>query len=222
MEEIEKKTRSTTDYLKSYALFCAGLVLTSFGIALTTKMKLGTSPISAIPYSLSLIMPSVSMGSFTVIFSALLVALQLMILKKRANYFELALQLVISFPFGYLIDASVWLLGDLEPEMYAARIAFLLLGCAVVALGVYVQVTADVVMLPGDAFVRAVAKVKKKEFGSVRVVSDIIMVATAALLSIIFLHNLNGAREGTVIAALLTGNLVKLYRRLSDRILKRK
>ena len=142
--------------------------------------------------------------------------------EKRANYFELALQLVISFPFGYLIDASVWLLGGFEPKMYAARIAFLLLGCAVVALGVYVQVTADVVMLPGDAFVRAVAKVKKKEFGSVRVVSDIIMVATAALLSIIFLHNLNGAREGTVIAALLTGNLVKLYRRLSDRILKRK
>lgn len=185
-------------------------------------MKLGTSPISAIPYSLSLIMPSVSMGSFTVIFSALLVALQLIILKKRANYFELALQLVISFPFGYLIDASVWQLGGFEPEMYAARIAFLLLGCAVVALGVYVQVTADVVMLPGDSFVRAVAKVKKKEFGSVRVVSDIIMVATAALLSIIFLHSLNGAREGTVIAALLTGNLVKLYRRLSDRILKRK
>ena len=120
MEEIEKKTRSTTDYLKSYARFCAGLVLTSFGIALTTKMKLGTSPISAIPYSLSLIMPSVSMGSFTVIFSALLVALQLMILKKRANYFELALQLVISFPFGYLIDASVWLLGGFEPKMYAA------------------------------------------------------------------------------------------------------
>ena len=116
----------------------------------------------------------------------------------------------------------MWLLGGFEPEMYADRIAFLLLGCVVVALGVYVQVMADVVMLPGDAFVRAVAKLKNKEFGSVRVVSDIIMVATAALLSIIFLHNLNGAREGTVISALLTGNLVKLYRRLSDRILKRK
>lgn len=82
MEEIEKITRSKTDYLKSYALFGAGLVLTSFGVALTTKMQLGTSPISAIPYSLSLIVPAVSIGSFTVIFSALLVALQLMILKK--------------------------------------------------------------------------------------------------------------------------------------------
>ena len=39
-------------------LFCAaGLILISFGVALTTKAGLGTSPISSIPYTLSLILP---------------------------------------------------------------------------------------------------------------------------------------------------------------------
>ena len=40
------------------------------------------------------------------------------------------------------------------------------------------------------------------------------MVAIAAALCLIFLHNLAGAREGTVICALLCGNIVKLYRKL--------
>lgn len=217
MEENTNKSRSIKDYAKRYLLFLLGLTVTSFGIAFVTKMQLGTSPISAIPYSLSLIIPAVSMGSWTIVFSALLVLLQLIILKKKANIFELVLQLFISFPFGYLIDASMWLLKSFNPQIYAVKIICLLIGCAVVAFGVYVQVLADVVMLPGDAFVRAIAKVTNKEFGSVRVVSDIIMVSVAALLCVIFLHNLSGAREGTIIAALLTGNIVKLYKRLFNK-----
>ena len=80
---------------------------------------------------------------------------------------------------------------------------------------------ADVVMLPGDAFVRAIAKVTKKEFGSVRVWSDIGMVTVAAFLCIIFLHNMSGAREGTIIAALLTGNFVRIYRRAFEKRLSK-
>ena len=206
--------KTKKDYIKGYLLFLIGLAVTSFGIALVTKMQLGASPISAIPYSLSLIVPSVSMGNWTIIFSILLVLLQLIILKKKSNYFELVLQLIISFPFGCLIDASLWVLKGLNQQMYAVKIICLLIGCGIVAFGVYIQVVADVVMLPGDAFVRAIAKVTNKEFGSVRVVSDVIMVALAAVLSLIFLGNLSGAREGTIIAALITGNIVKIYRRL--------
>lgn len=218
MEENEKNLRNKKDYAKRYALFLVGLILTSFGIAFVTKMQLGTSPISAIPYSLSIIVPSVTMGNWTILFSILLVLLQLIILKKKANIFELVLQLVISFPFGYLIDASMWLLKSFNPQMYSAKIICLLLGCAIIAFGVYVQVLADVVMLPGDAFVRAIAGVTNKEFGSIRVCSDITMVTVAFLLCLVFLHTASGVREGTIIAALFTGNIVKLYRRLFKKI----
>lgn len=217
---MEKIHRSKKEYAKRYALFFVGLIVTSFGIAFVTKMQLGTSPISAIPYSLSLIVPSVTMGNWTIIFSTLLILLQFVILKKNSNIPELVLQLVISFPFGYLIDVSLWLLKNFNPPMYAVKIVCLLVGCAIVALGVYIQLLADVVMLPGDAFVRTVARVTNKEFGSVRVMSDIAMVSVAALLCIIFLHNMSGAQEGTIIAALITGNIVKIYRRLFDYIHK--
>ena len=53
------------DLIRRYIIFLPGLLLTSFGIAMTTKSGLGTSPNSAIPYSLSLIYSELSLGQWT-------------------------------------------------------------------------------------------------------------------------------------------------------------
>lgn len=53
---------------ETHADFLVGLVLNSLGVALVTKASLGTSPISSIPYVLSLNFQD-SLGMFT-IFSA--------------------------------------------------------------------------------------------------------------------------------------------------------
>ena len=67
--------------LKRYTIFIIGLLVNSIGVSLITKAELGTSPISSIPYVLSLNYP-LTLGTFTVIFSLLLIALQLLILKS--------------------------------------------------------------------------------------------------------------------------------------------
>ena len=54
--------------LKRYVVFVLGLFINSFGVSLITKANLGTSPISSIPYELSLNFP-LTLGTFTVIFS---------------------------------------------------------------------------------------------------------------------------------------------------------
>lgn len=87
----------------------------------------------------------------------------------------------------------------------------LVLGCCIIAFGAYFEVIADVVMLPGDAFVLAIAKVTNKQYGNIRVISDISMTVIAGILCFIFLHRLQGVREGTIIAALITGNIMKIF-----------
>ena len=72
------------------------------------------------------------------------------------------------------------------------------------------QVIADVVMLPGDALVRAITKVSKREYGQIRVISDVSMSIIAGAMCLAFLHERSGVREGTIIAALITGNIVKI------------
>lgn len=196
--------------IKRYFIFFIGLCITSFGVSFVTKAALGSSPISAIPYTLSLILPRLSMGNWTIIFSALLVVAQIPLLRKDINKVELVLQMVVSVAFGYFIDLFMLCLRSFQPTAYPFRMLFLLIGCAILALGVYFQIIADVVMLPGDALCRAFTKVTSFDYGSIRVTSDMSMSIVAGILCLLFLHKLTGVREGTIIAALLIGNLVKL------------
>ena len=68
--------------VKRYLVFLVGLFVNSLGVSLITRADLGTSPISSIPYVLSLNF-SVTLGEFTIAFSLLLIVLQLLILRKN-------------------------------------------------------------------------------------------------------------------------------------------
>ncbi len=196
---------------RQYTIFLFGLFVTAFGVAFITKALLGTSPISSIPYSLSLIYPKLSMGNWTIVFSILLIIFQIVLQGKSSNKLELFLQLIITFAFGYLIDLSMYCLRAFNPDIYVIQLISLVSGCAIIALGAYMQVIADVVMLPGDALVRALSKLLKREYGEIRVISDVTMSVIAGILCLAFLHKLSGVREGTIIAAFITGIIVKVY-----------
>ncbi|MZK51437.1 cytidylate kinase family protein [Clostridium beijerinckii] len=208
---------SRKELVKRYVIFLFGLFFNSFGVAFVTKASLGTSPIAAIPYTLSLIIPKLSLGSWTIIFSLVLIFIQLILLRKDANKVELLLQIIVSFIFGYFIDISMLCLKAFATEVYAVKIISLLFGCVILAFGAYLEIIADVVMLPGDAFVRTIAKVIKKEYGGVRVCSDISMTVVAGVLCLICFGKLLGVREGTVIAALIVGNIIRCLSKLLKR-----
>ena len=138
--------------LKRYLLFLVGLFVSSLGVSLVTKANLGTSPISSIPYVLSLNFPF-TLGNFTIIFSLFLIALQVLILRKNFKA-EYILQIPVSIAFGYFIDFTMYIFFWVNPQNYLIKIVTLLIGCIILGFGVYIEVIADVVMLPGESFVR--------------------------------------------------------------------
>ena len=193
-------------------VFTMGLLVISLSIGFITKASLGTPPISSIPYSLSLIFPSLTLGNFTIIYSLLLVLLQLVILGKEADKVSLGLQVIISFVFGYFIDFGLMILGDFSPEIYWERIACVLIGCFGLAFGVYLQIVADFTMVPGDGFAYALSvRIKRKPYRVVRVCSDVTMIVIAALIGMVAMGTPGGVREGTVICALLIGTIAGVY-----------
>lgn len=198
--------------LKRYIIFMVGLFISSLGVSLVTKANLGTSPISSIPYVLSLNFPF-TLGNFTIFFSLILIVLQLLILRKNFKL-EHVLQIPISILFGYFIDWTMLLLSFVNPESYSMKLFYLLIGCIILGFGVYAEVLADVAMLPGESFVRAVSQTWNREFGSTKVVFDVSMTIIAIILSLIFTHHLEGVREGTIIAALLVGFIARLFGRI--------
>ena len=195
--------------LKRYIIFVIGLYINSLGVALITKADLGTSPISSMPYVLSLNFPF-TLGEFTIFFSLFLILLQLIILRKNFT-FEHILQIPVSIAFGYFIDLSMFLLQFVSTEIYIVKLLYLLIGCVILGFGVYTEVLANVVMLPGESFVRAVVTTWKTDFGTTKVIFDVSMTIGAAVMSFLFAQHLDGVREGTVVAALLVGFIAKVF-----------
>lgn len=83
--------------IKRYLIFFVGLFINSFGVSFVTKACMGTSPISSIPYTLSLIFQA-SLGTYTLYMSLILVVLQMIILGKKFPKSYL-LQIPFSFLF---------------------------------------------------------------------------------------------------------------------------
>jgi uncharacterized membrane protein YczE len=198
---------SKQELTRRYLFFIAGLYVNSLGISLITKAELGTSPISSIPYTLSIGFP-LSLGMFTLFYSLLLIVIQLVILGRRFPR-QFWLQLPVSLGFSLFIDLSMGSLWFLSPESYPVKLICLLVGCLVLGVGVFMEMAASVVMLPGECTIKAISSTWNKDFGKTKVAVDLTMALSAAALGFFLYGALTGVREGTLISALLVGLIAR-------------
>lgn len=201
------------EIIKRYALLIIGLLFSALGVAVTKRGELGVSPISSIPNVLSYKFPFLSMGSWLIVWNCVLIGAQIVMLRKRFRLIEL-LQIPVSLLFGYFTDLGTSCVAFLPVESYAARLAMVGAGTVILGFGIALTVVANVTMNPGEAVVRVVANQTKKNFGSVKIALDVSYVTFAVLLSLaLFRLKVVGAREGTAIAAIFTGVVVKRFTR---------
>ena len=200
-----------TELIKRYIFLLAGLFVNGLGVSFITKAGLGTSPITSIPYTLTLgFTPTV--GMFTLVFNIFLVILQVILLRRNFQLQNL-LQLPIIALFSFFIDLTMSLLGFMQPETYAMKVVSLIVGCLILGFGVFMEMVANVAMLPGEATVRAVSDVFSTDFGKTKIAFDSSMTVIAAILSFIMFRHLDGVREGTIVAAILVGFIARLFKK---------
>ena len=200
-----------TELIKRYIFLLVGLFVNGLGVSFITKAGLGTSPITSIPYTLSLgFTPTV--GMFTLFFNLLLIVLQIILLRRNFQLQNL-LQLPIIALFSFFIDLTMSLLGFMQPETYAMKVVSLVIGCLILGFGVFMEMVANVAMLPGEATVRAVSDVFSTDFGKTKIAFDSSMTIIAAILSFIMFKHLDGVREGTIVAAILVGFIARLFKK---------
>ena len=200
-----------TELIKRYIFLLAGLFVNGLGVSFITKAGLGTSPITSIPYTLSLgFTPTV--GMFTLVFNIFLVILQVILLRRNFQLQNL-LQLPIIALFSFFIDLTMSLLGFMQPEADAMKVVSLIVGCLILGFGVFMEMVANVAMLPGEATVRAVSDVFSTDFGKTKIAFDSSMTVIAAILSFIMFRHLDGVREGTIVAAILVGFIARLFKK---------
>lgn len=189
-------------------LICAlGIVINSFGIAFITEGSLGTSPISSVPYVISLRFEDWSFGTVTFIMNMIFILAQIILLRREFKPIQL-LQILANLLFSACIDISTSLLWWFQPSFIPLQILSVLLGCLILALGIAIEVAPNAVVVPGEGIVRAITRVTKIRFGTVKICFDVSLVVIALVLSIVFFGGIRGLGLGTIICALIVGWLV--------------
>ena len=213
------------ELVKRYALFVTSLFFSALGVAFTKTGGLGVSPVSSVANVLSLRFPGVSMGQWLILWSAVLILGQILVLRRRYQPIQL-LQLPMAVLFGWFTDGGMVIAGLVPVNSYPMQLVMVLLGVVILGFGVALSVVADVMFNAVEGFVKALSDVTEKNFGNVKIAFDIFSVALSVVLSLaLFGGAVAGVREGTLIAALGTGLAVKFFTaRLKtplDRVLSR-
>lgn len=190
-----------------------GYAFVALGVAVSRSTGLGVSPISAIPNVLSFALPQLTIGMWTFVFSILLIVLQWVMLKEKFSKVQF-LQLPLSVVFSAFIDLFVPLAEMIPQPNYIANLAVIVLSIFIMAVGVFLEVRAALIPLPGEGIGTALNAVTGWPFPRCKLTTDTTNVAIGVLISFLTMGVLMGVREGTIIIALSTGHIVRLYGKL--------
>lgn len=197
--------------LKRYLVFISGLYFLALGIVLIVKSSLGTTPISSLNYVMSINSP-LTLGSWTFITNIIMICIQLWLVKDKygttKDRVEILLQLPLSFIFSAFIDFNMIITHNIYQDGYMKSLGILLVGCIIQAIGVVLEIKPKVAMMSAEGMVKYISKRCNKEFGKIKVYVDIALVAIAVGASLLLSGKIEGIREGTIIAAFITGHFV--------------
>ena len=202
-----------------------GLVLIAFGVALSLKSNLGTAPPSCPPAVLNLKWTAISFGTFTWMMHLLFIGAQMAMRRKVLDVHYL-IQLAAAFVFGYLCDACIWLLKDVEVTSYLMKMVFCLLTVLFTAIGIRLEVIGKTWILAGDQVVDTFSAVTGIKFSNAKIGEDVLLVLVSAIFAWVCFGSPWGhgehivIREGTLILAVFTGLCMKLTDPLVDKVFK--
>ena len=195
--------------VKRVGISLAGFVVMAFGVAFSIKGNLGTSPISSVPYTISQI-SGLTVGTATMLLHCIFVLIQILLLRKKYEWFQLT-QILVGVVFGSLTDLANLCLSGITVNSYPMQWVFCIIGIILVGLGVSLEVSGNILIVAGEGLVVAICKVVPVKFGNMKVIVDVCLVIIAVALGLCFRGEIYGVREGTLAAAILVGQVSKLF-----------
>jgi uncharacterized membrane protein YczE len=200
---------------KRLLVYLVGLYCMAIGVVFSAKSSLGVSPVGSLAnvlyqIGLSENLPSyVNLGNCTTAVYCLYILTELLILRREFKL-KMLLQLVASFLFGQLVNLATAMMAFLPaPPNYAVQMLYLLCSIPMVAVGVMLYLTPNILPTPGEGMSLAISSKTGWSVGSSKTLFDCSLVVVSAVVSLVYFHALVGVREGTVICALLVGYTMK-------------
>lgn len=211
-----KPQRKLSEIIVRLIVLLLGLFILAQGIAFTILANLGTDAITSPALVAHLVLGDVeggagysfcTVGRMLICVHILLVLMQIALLRSKYKPIQL-LQVVMGLILGSLLDVCLSYTTLLPAPNYAGSIGYTLLGCLICAFGIFTFVKADMIPLSAEGFCLALSSTFNWRFSRVKVAVDCTLLLTAVLCSLIFLGEIAGVREGSVICAVCTGYII--------------
>ncbi len=194
--------------VRRIVIYCLGFFLIAIGISISAKSSLGVSPVNSVPYTVSLL-TGFEQGLCTTAFFLVLILVQFLISPKDFSPFSF-LQIICSFVFGWFVTFANFCTSFIPtPESYIIKMIYIIISLFFVAVGVFLYVNSDFLPLPSEGVMLTFSKRTKVPFHICKIGFDCSVVVIAALISLIAKGELLGVREGTIIAAVFVGIIIK-------------
>lgn len=191
--------------LTKIIIYICGLSLLAVGIVLNTKANLGVSPISTIPYTISIIF-NINFGTATASIYILYVFGQIAILRKEFHPIQI-LQIPLSFFMGLLINYFNTIIM-ISSNNFFINLILLTTAIFFTGLGAALILLMDILPNAADGLVLAVSQKTGKELGFVKNVMDVSCMVIALIIGVIFSKSIIGIGVGTILAAIGVGRTI--------------
>jgi uncharacterized membrane protein YczE/cytidylate kinase len=210
-----KSRAGALTWAKRFLIYLLGLYLMAIGVVFSASSGLGVSPVGSLANVLFRIGEAagapdyINLGNCTTAVYCLYILVELVILRRDFKP-RMLLQLVASLFFGQLVNLASAMLAALpEPGSYGMRMLYLLCSVPLVAAGVMLYLSPDILPTPGEGMSLAISKRTGLSVGTSKIIFDCSLFVISSAVSLIYFRRLVGVREGTVICALLVGFVLR-------------
>ena len=210
---IEKEERQLPILRGELALLIV-ILINSLGVVLMLMSGSGILAISSVPYAFSLVLPRLTLGTWTYIFQGLLV-LSLMIMRKKfvAPYL---FSFLVGFAFSEMLDIHEMWINALQTAL-GYRVVYFVISYLLICFGIALSNRCGLPIIPTDLFPRELADITKIKYSKIKIGFDVTCLAITALMTCIILGHLDGLGIGTILAAFTMGKVIGMIGDQMDR-----
>lgn len=200
--------------------YLGGIFLIALGVNLSKMAGLGISPVASVPHAIELIL-GIELGLATFITYIFLILLQLILLRKLslAPFFQLLTTIIMS-SFITATSPTFLLKRLVKPTSYTHSLLLLAISIVLIGIGVFFYIKPNYIPIPSEGVAKAIvaAGKGKLQFQSAKVIVDCSLVLISGILTFFAFGNVSGIREGTVITAVLVGQIVGVCQRIEKKL----
>ena len=218
MSEISSVStkEKVVSFLWQHILLMTSMFFMTLGVALCVRSNLGSGVISSIPMAFTLagevgLAPGWTIGGYTNIMNVILVAAQILVLRRQFEKVQL-FQLVVGFIFGAMLDINMWLTSYFSYDFLVNQIFAQFAGATILGMAVATEIRCGSVTMPGEGIQVAIARVTGKPFPTVKIIVDTTLVVIAVICGFCFFGSWpwTVVGPGTLFAMFYVGYVVRL------------